>query len=56
MTARFLTYETVWMEVSFHKIGKMEEDEVSSRNSKFTCDHNEFEVLVTYSTTQQAFG
>lgn len=48
--AGFLTYETGWMEVSFIKIGKIEEGKVSSTNSAFSCDRNEFEVLVTYLT------
>lgn len=56
MIARFLTCKTGWIEVSFNKIGKIEENGVSSRNSTFSCDHNEFEVLLTHSFTQQAVG
>lgn len=47
MIARFLTCKTGWIEVSFNKIGKIEENGVSSRNSTFSGDHSEFEVLLT---------
>lgn len=56
MIARFLTCKTGWVEVSFNKIGKIEANGVSSRNSTFSGDYNESEVLLTYSSTQQAVG
>lgn len=56
MTAGFLTYETGWREVSFNiKIEKMEEDEISRRNSKFNCDHNEFKVKITFNCSTSSW-
>lgn len=48
-TAGFLSYETGWMKVLFNsKTEKLKEDGVLSRNSKFSCDHSEFKVSVTF--------